>query len=203
MPDSAHSIRDEIRGVLSFVGVIWLVYFLTWIFPALGHMGLVPRTLTGLVGIVTMPFLHANLEHLLANTVPLIVLLTLLAGSRAESWEVVLMIGLGGGLLLWVFGRSAEHVGASGLVSGLIAFLILSGFLEHRIIPLLTSILVAFLYGGSLILGILPRFNSHVSWDGHLASAIAGSFVAYVLTYDSNHPSRDVPGVSDKERLAV
>jgi membrane associated rhomboid family serine protease len=86
-------------------------------------------------------------------------------------------------LLLWIFGRPAVHIGASGLISGLTAFLILSGFLEHRIVPLLVSLLVGFLYGGSLVLGVLPRLGSTVSWDGHLCGAIAGGIVAYLLTH--------------------
>ena len=168
MADSSHTIRDELSGVAGFVGSIWAIFFLSWAFPAIDHYGVVPRTAIGLVGIPAMPFLHANLHHLISNTIPLLVLLFLLAGSCAESWEVVALIALLGGFLLWVFGRPAVHIGASGLISGLTAFLILSGVLEHRIIPLLIAILVGFLYGGSLIVGVLPHFNSNVSWDGHL-----------------------------------
>ena len=148
-----------------------------------------------------MPFLHANLHHLVGNTVPLIVLLILLAGSRAESWEVVLMISCLGGLLLWVFGRPAVHIGASGLISGLAAFLILSGLLEQRIIPLLIALVVVFLYGSSLILGVLPRIASQISWDGHLCGAIAGGLVAYALTRGSR--PKDSLGISETDRLAL
>jgi membrane associated rhomboid family serine protease len=74
------------------------------------------------------------------------------------------------------------HIGASGLIAGLIAFLILAGFLELRIVPLLIALLVGFLYGGYLVLGILPRLGSEVSWDGHLCGAIAGGIVAVALT---------------------
>jgi membrane associated rhomboid family serine protease len=179
--DSSHTIREEIHSVVLFVGTIWVVYFVSLVFPGLDRYGVVPRKFSGLVGIVATPFLHANLTHLLSNTVPLIVLLILLPGSRAESWEVVAMIAFLSGLLLWIFGRPAVHIGASGLISGLTAFLILSGFLEHRIIPLLISLLVGFLYGGSFVLGVLPRFGSAISWDGHLCGAIAGGLVAYVL----------------------
>jgi membrane associated rhomboid family serine protease len=182
MPDASHTIREEIRGVALFVGAIWAVYFLSLLFPALDHFGIVPRRLVGLVGIPAMPFLHANLQHVLANTVPLVVLLILLAGSRAESWEVVVSITILGGLLLWIFGRTAVHIGASGLISGLTTFLILSGFLELRIVPLVIALFVGFLYGGSLFLGVLPRLGSQVSWDGHLCGAIAGGIVAYALT---------------------
>ncbi len=189
MPDGSNTIRDEIKGVALFVGAIWAIYFASLVFPSLDHFGVIPRTLVGLVGIPAMPFLHANLHHLLSNTIPLVVLLILLAGSRAESWEVVAVITLLGGALLWIFGRTAVHIGASGLISGLTAFLILSGFLEQRIVPLFVATVVGFLYGGSLVLGVVPRFHSAVSWDGHLFGAIAGGIVAYAMTRESaEHP---------------
>ncbi len=182
MQNASHSIRDELHGVLLFIGVVWAVFFLSYLFPSLVSFGVTPRTLHGLVGIAAMPFLHANLHHIVANTVPLFVLLALLAGSNARSWEVVLGIIVLGGLLLWLFGRSATHIGASGLVFGLIVFLIVSGFLEKRPLSLLIAVIVGFLYGGSLISGILPRFGSQISWGGHLWSAMAGGIVAYGLT---------------------
>ncbi len=181
MPNGAHSIREEVHGVIEFVGAIWIVYFVSVFFPGLDQYGLLPRQLGGLVGIATMPFLHANLHHLLSNTVPLIVLLTLLAGSRARSWEVVIAIGTLGGILLWIFGRTAVHIGASGLISGLAAFLIVSGFREQRIVPLLIAVVVGFLYGGSLLVGVIPRVGSSISWDGHLCGAVAGVFVAFAV----------------------
>ena len=124
VPAKSHTIRDEIAGVVMFVGAIWGVFFASWFFPALDNYGVVPRRLIGLVGIPAMPFLHANLQHILSNTVPLFVLLVLLAGSRAESWEVVVLIVFLGGFLLWLCGREAVHIGASGLIAGLGAFLI-------------------------------------------------------------------------------
>jgi membrane associated rhomboid family serine protease len=181
MADSSHTIREEIHAVVLFVGAIWAVFFLSLVFPTLDNFGVIPRRFIGLVGIPAMPFLHGSFTHLLSNTIPLVVLLILLAGSRAESWQVVVDVVLVGGLLLWIFGRQAVHIGASGLISGLTAFLILSGFLEQRIVPLLIAVLVGFLYGGSLILGVIPHFGSNISWDGHLCGAIAGGFVAYVL----------------------
>jgi membrane associated rhomboid family serine protease len=181
MSNASHTIRQEIHGVVLFIGAIWAVYLLSLMVPSLDHYGVVPRTMVGLVGIPAMPFLHANFHHLLANTVPLLVLLLLLAGSRAESWEVVAAISVLGGLLLWVVGRPAVHIGASGLISGLTAFLILSGFLEQRIVSLLIALLVGFLYGGSLLMGIVPRIGSQISWDGHLCGAISGGIVAFSL----------------------
>jgi membrane associated rhomboid family serine protease len=186
-----NTIRQEISGVVLFIGAIWAVFLASWMFPAIDHFGVVPRRMIGLVGIPAMPFLHANLQHILSNTVPLFVLLMLLAGSRAESWEVVVLITFLGGLLLWIFGREAIHIGASGLISGLAAFLILSGFLERRIIPLLIALLVGFLYGSVLVMGVIPRIGSQVSWDGHLCGAIAGGIVAFALARGSRRDQQE------------
>jgi membrane associated rhomboid family serine protease len=178
-----HTIQQELSGVIAFVAVIWGIFILDCLLPFdITTLGLTPRTLVGLVGIPATPFLHANLQHLLSNTVPLFVLLTLLAGSNARSWEIVIEVVLLGGLLLWIFGRNATHVGASGLIFGLMAFLIISGFREKRIVPLIVSVIVGFLYGSTLLTGVIPRFGSQVSWDGHLFGAIGGGIIAYVLT---------------------
>jgi membrane associated rhomboid family serine protease len=203
MPGSSHAVREEIRGVVLFVGAIWAVFLVSLVFPGLDNFGVIPRRPTGLVGIVAMPFLHANFQHLLDNTVPLVVLLILLAGSRAQSWEVVATISLLGGLLLWIFGQTAVHIGASGLISGLVAFLILSGLLERRTIPLLITVVVGFLYGGTIVMGILPRFGSNVSWDGHLCGAIAGGIVAYALTRESGPRTQQSLAAGESDRLAL
>ena len=178
-----HSVREELRGVLVFVGVVWCVFAVGLVLPfSINSFGVTPRSLIGLVGVPLMPFFHADLNHLLSNTVPLTVLLLLLAGSKAQSWAIVTYIVLMGGTLLWLFGRPMTHVGASGLIYGLIAFLLVSGFLERRIVPLVISIVVGFLYGGTLLSGIVPDLGSHISWEGHLFGAVAGGLVARLLT---------------------
>jgi membrane associated rhomboid family serine protease len=181
-----HTIQQEIKGVIAFIAAIWAVFVLECVLPFdLTSLGLIPRTLTGLVGIPAMPFLHANLQHIVSNTLPLFILLILLAGSKANSWAVVVQVVLLGGILLWLLGRPANHIGASGLIFGLIAFLIVSGLLERRFVPLVISVVVIFLYGGSLLLGVVPRLGSHISWDGHLFGAVAGGIIAYLLTSNS------------------
>ena len=182
MQNASHPIREELHGILVLIGFIWAVFLASLAFPSLDSLGVTPRTLVGLAGILAMPFLHANLYHLLSNTVPLFILLALLAGSKARSWEIVIEVVLLGGLLLWLFGRHADHIGASGLIFGLIAFLIVSGFLEKRPVPLLVAVIVGLLYGGTLFSGVLPRLGSTISWDGHLWGAVAGGIVAYALT---------------------
>jgi membrane associated rhomboid family serine protease len=180
-----HSIRDELLGVVAFVGFIWCVFIVGHVLPfRLESFGITPRTLHGLVGIPAAPFLHANLAHLISNTVPLTVLLLLLAGSKAQSWAIVISIVLVSGALLWMFGRPATHIGASGLIYGLIAYLLVSGISERRIVPMLIAIVVGFLYGGTLASGVLPTSASHISWEGHLFGAIAGGGIALLLTKD-------------------
>ena len=156
MQSHVHRIREELPAVALFLLAIWGVFLLDLILP-LERFGLVPRDFGGLLGVVTMPFLHADFPHLLNNSVPLAVLLTLLAGSRADSRLAVVVVAVLGGLLLWLFGRgNALHLGASGLVFGLAVFLIVSGIRERRVVPLLVSGFVAFTYGTTLLTGISP-----------------------------------------------
>ena len=188
-PDTAsgHTIREELWAVVVFVGVIWGVFLLNWFLP-LERWGLEPRRLSGLPGIVAMTFLHADLGHLLKNTVPLLILLALLAGSRVQSWRIVALIVVLGGGLLWLVGRPGIHIGASLLITGLTAFLIASGlFFEKRPVPLIVALVVGFLYGIPVLLSVLPRFSSttRVSWDGHLCGVIAGVIVAFLLARSS------------------
>jgi membrane associated rhomboid family serine protease len=178
-----HTIREELNAVLAFVGVIWLVFIIGHVLPfRIESLGITPRTVGGLIGIPAAPFLHADLAHLINNTVPLTVLLVLLAGSKAESWAIVAYIVFLSGTLLWLFGRPATHIGASSLIYGLVAYLLVSGIRERRIVPMAIAIFVGFLYGGTLASGLLPRWKSQISWDGHLLGAVAGGIIAYAMT---------------------
>ena len=183
------SFRSELRVIIIFVAVIWIVFLLSRIFPAMNQWGLVPRHVFGLIGIGTMSFLHLNFAHIASNTLPLIVLLTLLAGSRANSLQVVVAITVLGGSLLWIGGTpwtgdtTTNHIGASLLIFGLITYLIATGLFEKRLVSFSIAMLVGVLYGIPLIKGVLPDLfgNSDISWDGHLCGAIAGVIVAYLV----------------------
>jgi len=174
-----HEFQRDFKGIIAFVGAIWVAFAADWVLP-LEQLGLVPRTAAGLVGIVAMPFLHADFAHIVGNTIPLLVTLLLLAGSRANSGQIVLLIVLLGGIGLWLFGREARHIGASGLVFGLIAFHVFAGIFERRIMSILLSVVVGVLYAGTLFRGVLPM-QPGVSWDGHLIGAIAGALVALMV----------------------
>ena len=184
--DAIHTIKQEFFGVLFFVAIIWVIYFADAILPFINlneQFALIPRTLRGLPGIFTMTFLHGDVRHLMSNTIPLIILLTLMAGSRGRSWLIVICIILTGGGILWVFGRNGTaevvkpHVGASMLVFGLITFLIASAVIERRIIPMIIAAVVGMSFWSTLLFGFIPAKG--ISWDGHLCGALAGVIVAF------------------------
>ena len=172
----------ELQGIVWLVAALWMVRLADAALPMdFNLFGLVPRTVWGLVGIPLMPFLHGNWTHLLGNTIPLCILLFILLSSRRDYLQVILGIVFFGGLLLWCFGRPRIHVGASGLVYGLVAFLIASGLMERKPVAIFVAMLVGFLYGATLLFGVLPLGGENVSWEGHLFGAIAGVGTAYVL----------------------
>jgi membrane associated rhomboid family serine protease len=164
---------------LTFLVLLWCTYFVECVFPVLKQWGLEPRSLTGLIGIFSMHFLHGSFQHLVSNTLPLLILMFLLMGSRRDALRIMLAIAIAASTLLWMVGRPAIHIGASLLIYGLISFLIVAGLVEKRWLDLSVSILVLILYGGSLLWGILPWMNQQVSWDGHLCGALAGGLLAY------------------------
>lgn len=175
-----HSITRDLLGVGIFISCIWVVFAVDYFLP-LETLGLVPRTARGLIGIVTMPFLHGDFKHLLGNTIPLAVTLLLLAGSRANSGAIVALIALLCGIGLWLFGRTALHIGASGIVFGLITFHVFAGIFEKRLKSVIIAAFVGLLYASTLLRGIIP-FQQGVSWEGHLIGALAGALVALMVS---------------------
>lgn len=140
--------------------------------------GVVPRTSQGLVGVVFSPLLHANWNHLFANALPLFVLLIiLLADRKYHPWKSLLIIWTVSGLGTWLIGRGASvHIGASGIIFGLAAYLIVAGLLMKSWRAVLIAIIVLFLFGG-MFYGILPR-HGPISWEAHLCGALAGAATA-------------------------
>jgi len=151
------------------------------------RFGVVPRDLAGLRGIVAAPLLHGGMAHLVSNVVPLLVGGTLLLYLYPDSSRVVLpAVYFGSGVLVWLFGRaSSVHVGASGLVYGIVAYVFVGGILRRDRRAWAASILVAFLYG-AMVWGVLP-LKTGVSWETHLAAAAIGVILAFALR------ARDVP----------
>lgn len=183
-----HENKIKFTLVISYVVCLWIIYGLSVFVPDLNQWGVIPRSTSGLPGILSMHFLHGSFGHLLSNSVPLLILLLLLVLARQDAIRVAIVIAILAAGLLWIVGRNATHIGASVLVFGLIAFLITSGFVEKRFLVILISFVVLFFFGGSLLWGIMPSFGGRVSWEGHLCGVIAGTSLAFLSPLSSNHP---------------
>ena len=185
-------IRRNLISVLAFVGFIWLIFLINvplsltdW--NLVQNYGLKPRSVSGLIGIFTMPFLHDGFEHLLGNTIPLAVLLFMLSVTRDNARRILISVTVLAGLFTWLVGLSSPVVGASSLVYGLTAYLITAGIHERKLVSAGTAVLVGVLYGGTLFWGLLPTAGKHVAWDAHLLGAAAGAvFAHYTLRAKSS-----------------
>lgn len=160
--------------IVGFVAIIWVVELINMGMDyRLNVWGIVPREVSGLRGIVCSPFLHAGIPHVLLNTIPFIILGTLVIIRGVNNFlGVSLFIILLGGLGVWIFGRHAQHVGASGLIFGYFGYLLARGWYGRDLISILIAVLVLVLYGG-MIWGVMP-LRDYVSWEGHLCGFIAG-----------------------------
>jgi len=176
--DMVSSIRERFLPIAVFVGIIWAVFLLDLLLP-LEQLGLVPRHITGLIGIATMPFLHGSFGHLISNTIPLIILLGLMVVSRSRPWSTMIILTLISGAALWLFGWNALHIGASGLIYSLMGFLIMVGILERRLMSAAVALFVGVTYGTAIVGGILPG-TPGVSWEGHLFGLLAGAALAWI-----------------------
>ena len=145
---------------------------------ALLKFGIVPRTTDGLIGILVAPFLHANLDHLVANTVPFLLFGWLVMLRDRRHFAVVTLLAmLGSGLLSWTLGApNSIHIGASGVVFGYFGFLLLAGWYARSAGSIAISLLVGVLWGGT-VLGVLPG-TPGISWQGHLGGFIGGVLAA-------------------------
>jgi membrane associated rhomboid family serine protease len=164
-----------------FVLAMWLVKSIQLITDYnLSSLGIMPLKAEGLTGIITAPFIHGSLAHISANTIPIWVLGTLLFYVyRNIAWKVFFLVWIVTGLWVWVLGREAYHIGASGIVYGLAAFLFFSGIFRRDGRLLAITFLVAFLYG-SMIWGLFPDLfpEKNISWESHLMGLIAGLVMA-------------------------
>lgn len=164
----------------AFVAMLVIVHALNATFDfGWQRFGVHPREWRGLVGVLLAPFLHADLGHLASNAWPLLVLGTVTLYLFPRSARPVLAaIYVGSGFTVWLLGRDSIHIGASGLVYGLAAFVFTSGVLRRDRRALAAALLVAFLYG-AMIWGVLP-LRTAVSWETHLAAACLGVVLAFI-----------------------
>ncbi|MGR3484930.1 MAG: rhomboid family intramembrane serine protease [Paracoccaceae bacterium] len=176
------------------IALLWGVQVVNFVLgyalnPALG---LIPRRVAGLDGVLAMPLLHGSFGHLASNTVPLAVMGALLAVTATRALVAVnaVIVGLGGALV-WLLGSPAIHVGASGLVFGWFGFLVARGVVDRSPVTLAAALAVGLVYG-ALIWGVLPG-TPGVSWEAHLFGALAGVAAAVLIRTHVHAPrARDV-----------
>lgn len=179
--------KKKIKRVLFIIALLWVIFLVDWYTSLhLSSWGIVPRVRSGLAGILFAPLLHLNLSHLMMNTVPLFVLsVLLLVFYEKVAVPALMIIWLAGGALVWALARPGIHVGASGIVYGMAAFLIAYGILKRNFTSFIVSLGVAVIYGGAMLSGIIPTHRP-ISWESHLLSAVAGTFAAFFI----RRPSR-------------
>src|SRR6266478_5494680 len=195
IPDPAHTgsersranFRLAVKMALGFVALIWVIQLLDWALD-LGpeDFGVRPRQLAGLPGIFFAPLVHGGFAHLLANSPPLLVLGTaMLYLYPSAALRVLPAVYLGTGVAVWLFARGSAHVGASGLIYGLVSYFFVAGLIRRDRRAIAASLLVCFMYG-ALVWGVLP-IQRGVSWETHLAAALIGIVLAIALR------RRDIP----------
>jgi membrane associated rhomboid family serine protease len=180
-PNDHKSKLSRILTPLLFPIAMWVVYLLSLILNEdFSRLGLLPRNLIGLMGIITSPLIHADFSHLISNTIPLVILGWILFSFYPKVAVVLFFfIYLITGLFVWIFARPVYHIGASGLVYGFVSFLFFSGIFRRDNTSIALALVITFLYGG-LVWGMIPGWKG-ISWESHLFGAVTGLIAAYLF----------------------
>ena len=178
-PRARRNFRLAFKLALGLVVLLCAIHLLNWLLgSSLNQFGVKPRQLSGLLGIVTTPLLHGSWGHLLSNSLPLLVLGTgLLYLYPSSALPVFAAVYIGTEILVWLFARGSIHIGASGLVYGLAAYIFTAGILRRDMRAIAASLLVYFLYG-TMVWGVFP-IRVGMSWETHLAAAVIGLLLAF------------------------
>ena len=181
MTQSEHLIfRRSVLFASGFTFLLWFVRAVEWGTASnFGALGILPRHVSGMIGILTAPLVHGTFVHLLSNTFPLLFLLVAVFYFYDKiALEVFAWIYLITGFWVWIAAREAYHIGASGLVYGLAAFLFFSGIFRRDARSVAVAVAIAFLYNG-MVQGVFPGGDPNVSWESHLLGSVAGIFCSF------------------------
>lgn len=176
-----------------FIALMWIVFLLEMLVGAnWSLLGIYPREWIGLRGVLLAPLLHGDWAHLLSNTPPMFALMAMLYFfyPRIAS-SVFLTLYLLTGMAVWAFGRDVFHIGASGVVYALAAYLSWNGIVRRNIKAIAVALVVLFYYGG-MIVGILPG-QEGISWESHLLGMVAGVLTAYLFRHRIEDDERRRP----------
>lgn len=180
--DTIKTMRLHSLFALSIIALLWGIQLINFLVGyRLNLLGIYPRHLFGLVGILCSPFLHGNFSHLLFNSIPLFFLASLMLTFGTQVfYEVTLIIAVVSGFLVWIFGRQGLHVGASGVIMGYMGFLLTQAYFTHSPFAIVIGGLSLY-YCGSLLLSLLPQ-EVRTSWEAHVFGFMSG-MLSYWLIY--------------------
>lgn len=164
---------------LLFIALLWVIHLIQFFFGLdFGPYGIYPHKLFGLRGILVAPLIHADFSHLISNSIPLLALSGIIFYFyRRVAIRSFFMIYLLTGLAVWLFARSVFHIGASGVVYGLVAFVAWNGIFRRNIKSIVLALIVVFFYQGMFV-GVLPN-QEGISWESHLYGAFVGVFASF------------------------
>jgi len=192
-PDTAadaRRLRTAFGITVSLALLFWVVKFIEVAGDLeLTRFGIYPRSVGGLAGVLFAPFIHASFTHLFANTAPFVVIGTMLFYGYPRALKLLLpSLYLGGGAAVWLFAREAYHIGVSGIIFGMLFFVLTIGALRWDRRAIALSMVVFLLYGG-MVWGILPTLDE-VSFESHLSGALIGLVLAFLLKNRDPEPPR-------------
>lgn len=187
-PLKQKTVLKEFKILIVAIALFWTLEIADFLVfhGSLDSYGIRPHSIMGLRGIIFAPFLHGGFPHLIANTIPFLVLgwLTMLQAT-SDFYIASIMSVLVGGVGVWLFGSpNSVHIGASILIYGYLGFLLLRGYFQKNFPSIALSIFVAVAYGG-LIWGVFPS-QMAVSWQGHLFGFIGGAIAAKMVAQARN-----------------
>lgn len=210
MQNNSNSSRlwQKLRPAIAILGGLIILIWLTELADglifngSLDQYGIRPRTVSGLYGILWAPFLHGGMGHVMANTMPILILggLIILSRSIKDFLLAFVIILLVSGLGTWLIGQNGSvHIGASGLVFGFFGFLLMMAWYDRRVLNVAVAALVIFFYG-SIIWGIIPRGNG-ISWQSHFFGLIGGCLAAYWLVH--RRQPQETPKIEEDNILRI
>jgi len=185
------SSKFKFPDVIYLLAVMWVIHAVQWLMPGnLHQFGILPRTVTGLFQIPLAPFIHGSLFHLIANSFPLLGLGILVQlKERALFWELCAIIAVLAGIGTWLIGSSSYHIGASGLVLGLWAYVLADAYFKRSIRAIVIALVTLVFYGG-LIFSVFDLRPS-ISWSGHMSGIVAGILIAWLNAKGQAKKSND------------
>lgn len=184
--------------------ILWFIHITQFLFDwNLGYLGVYPREIFGIKGVLTAPFIHADWGHLVSNSIPFFIVSTMIMYFyRSIAIKSMVIIYLLTGLAVWILAKQVFHIGASGVVYGLVAFIFGSGIFRRNLKSIILALIVTLLYSG-MVVGFLPKEG--ISWESHLYGALVGIFVSFFYKGEleedeiqKENPWADEPAYADR-----